>query len=278
VGIEWLSSLRLWMLWPGSNWVLPHTVEPYLLMQTKPHGPHLALTGHAPHSLVTLHTHWSQSTRACLTLPDYALRLFPLPLQTSMSVRPTLVRLAAPVWTRWMASSASAPSSGWGPPVSWVRAPWDCMCMDCAVHVAAAAAGGAAGARHSDRWGPSPMAPVVSFADANECEGKPCLNAFSCKNLIGGYYCDCLPGWKGINCHISQYGWVAQAGGAWGMCGAPLTLPLYPSIPRHQRLSWAVSAWWHLQGKEAASCPAWAGGRWGTGGCMKLTCCPCRTW
>jgi hypothetical protein len=151
VGIEWLSSLRLWMLWPGSNWVLPHTVEPYLLMQTKPHGPHLALTGHAPHSLVTLHTHWSQSTRACLTLPDYALRLFPLPLQTSMSVRPTLVRLAAPVWTRWMASSASAPSSGWGPPVSWVRAPWDCMCMDCAVHVAAAAAGGAAGARHSDR-------------------------------------------------------------------------------------------------------------------------------
>lgn len=63
-------------------------------------------------------------------------------------------------------------------------------------------------------WGLSPTAPLVSFTDANECEGKPCLNAFSCKNLIGGYYCDCLPGWKGINCHISQYGWVAQVGGA----------------------------------------------------------------
>lgn len=69
----------------------------------------------------------------------------------------------------------------------------------------------------ASRWGPSPTAPF-SFTDANECEGKPCLNAFSCKNLIGGYYCDCIPGWKGINCHISQYGWAAQAGG-WGMQG-----------------------------------------------------------
>uniref|UniRef100_A0A8C2L8T5 Delta-like protein n=1 Tax=Cricetulus griseus TaxID=10029 RepID=A0A8C2L8T5_CRIGR len=60
----------------------------------------------------------------------------------------------------------------------------------------------AAGARCRAQW----VTPLVSFTDANECEGKPCLNAFSCKNLIGGYYCDCLPGWKGINCHISQYG------------------------------------------------------------------------
>lgn len=80
--------------------------------------------------------------------------------------------------------------------------------------------------------GPEPQAPspLVFSADANECEGKPCLNAFSCKNLIGGYYCDCIPGWKGANCHISQYGWVGrwQVGGA----GAPrtllTTLPLCP--------------------------------------------------
>lgn len=70
-------------------------------------------------------------------------------------------------------------------------------------------------------WGLSPTAPLVSFTDANECEGKPCLNAFSCKNLIGGYYCDCLPGWKGINCHISQYGWVGQVGGAGEHRGPP---------------------------------------------------------
>lgn len=44
---------------------------------------------------------------------------------------------------------------------------------------------------------------LSSFTDANECEGKPCVNAYSCKNLIGGYYCDCIPGWTGVNCHIS---------------------------------------------------------------------------
>lgn len=66
------------------------------------------------------------------------------------------------------------------------------------------------------RLAPGPHHSLVSFTDANECEGKPCLNAFSCKNLIGGYYCDCIPGWKGINCHISQYGW---AGGRWAGLG-----------------------------------------------------------
>ena len=45
----------------------------------------------------------------------------------------------------------------------------------------------------------------LRLADANECLGKPCLHAHSCKNLIGGYICDCLRGWSGQNCDISQY-------------------------------------------------------------------------
>lgn len=108
------------------------------------------------------------------------------------------------------------------------------------------------------KWGLSPTASLVSFTDANECEGKPCLNAFSCKNLIGGYYCDCLPGWKGINCHISQYGWVAQWVGL-GCTEGPSDSATCLSVPRHQQLSRAVSARWHLQGKEAAICPAKTG-------------------
>lgn len=43
----------------------------------------------------------------------------------------------------------------------------------------------------------------LHFADVNECAGKPCLNAYSCKNLIGGYHCACFRGWVGQNCDIS---------------------------------------------------------------------------
>lgn len=40
--------------------------------------------------------------------------------------------------------------------------------------------------------------------DANECDSKPCDNANSCRNLIGGYFCECIPGWMGQNCDISE--------------------------------------------------------------------------
>lgn len=156
----------------------------------------------------------------------------PFSLQTSMSAPPARVQQAAPVWTRWMASSASALSSGWGPPASWVRAPRGrCVHGPHAVHASGCCCWGCWGCgRQAGRWGPGPTLSLVSFTDANECEGKPCLNAFSCKNLIGGYYCDCIPGWKGINCHISQYGW---AGGRWEGWGSSRTLPvtLFPCPP-----------------------------------------------
>uniref|UniRef100_A0A8C4HS43 Delta-like protein n=1 Tax=Dicentrarchus labrax TaxID=13489 RepID=A0A8C4HS43_DICLA len=38
------------------------------------------------------------------------------------------------------------------------------------------------------------------LSDANECDDNPCVNANSCRNLIGGYFCECLPGWTGQNC------------------------------------------------------------------------------
>ena len=36
--------------------------------------------------------------------------------------------------------------------------------------------------------------------DSDECQGKPCINAMSCKNLEGDYQCECRPGWRGKNC------------------------------------------------------------------------------
>lgn len=32
-----------------------------------------------------------------------------------------------------------------------------------------------------------------------------CVHARSCRNLIGGYLCDCLPGWMGPKCDVSEY-------------------------------------------------------------------------
>lgn len=45
---------------------------------------------------------------------------------------------------------------------------------------------------------------VFFFSDNNECESSICIHARSCRNLIGSYLCDCLPGWTGPNCDISK--------------------------------------------------------------------------
>lgn len=42
-------------------------------------------------------------------------------------------------------------------------------------------------------------------SDTNECEMSICVHARSCRNLIGGYLCDCFPGWTGPNCDVSEY-------------------------------------------------------------------------
>lgn len=43
------------------------------------------------------------------------------------------------------------------------------------------------------------------FPDVDECAAPPCVHARSCKNLIGGFLCDCFQGWAGQNCDLSQY-------------------------------------------------------------------------
>lgn len=56
-------------------------------------------------------------------------------------------------------------------------------------------------------WQQHVCMPLTAFShplDANECDSKPCVNANSCRNLIGGYFCECLPGWTGQNCDISE--------------------------------------------------------------------------
>lgn len=47
--------------------------------------------------------------------------------------------------------------------------------------------------------------------DTDECESDICVHARSCRNLIGGYLCDCLPGWMGQKCDISECSKSTQA-------------------------------------------------------------------
>lgn len=61
---------------------------------------------------------------------------------------------------------------------------------------------------------------AAASLDANECDSKPCVNANSCRNLIGGYFCECVPGWTGQNCDISEWTAVSCSCGTGNPCGS----------------------------------------------------------
>ncbi|CAF92062.1 unnamed protein product, partial [Tetraodon nigroviridis] len=50
----------------------------------------------------------------------------------------------------------------------------------------------------------------ADFPDVNECAAGLCKNARSCKNLIGGYLCECFQGWAGLNCDLSVQSCLGQ--------------------------------------------------------------------
>ena len=44
----------------------------------------------------------------------------------------------------------------------------------------------------------------VSFTGVDECASSPCLNGGACIDGAGFYTCQCLAGWQGVNCEISE--------------------------------------------------------------------------
>ena len=41
--------------------------------------------------------------------------------------------------------------------------------------------------------------------EVNECESSPCQNEGMCLDKFGGYTCDCLAGWYGVNCEMGEF-------------------------------------------------------------------------
>ena len=44
----------------------------------------------------------------------------------------------------------------------------------------------------------------LNILDIGECFSSPCVNAYSCLDLVNDYKCRCKIGWTGKNCHISK--------------------------------------------------------------------------
>ena len=75
---------------------------------------------------------------------------------------------------------------------------------------------------HTRASATNPFSPSL---DANECDSKPCVNANSCRNLIGGYFCECVPGWTGQNCDISELQAVSSSASIFSFISVPLVQP-----------------------------------------------------
>lgn len=45
---------------------------------------------------------------------------------------------------------------------------------------------------------------ILIYLDVNECELLLCVNNGICINNLGFYICDCIEGWKNLDCKIGK--------------------------------------------------------------------------
>ena len=50
----------------------------------------------------------------------------------------------------------------------------------------------------------SNVAPHTRVSDTDECYSNPCSHGATCRNTVGGFTCECAPGWTGPLCQTDD--------------------------------------------------------------------------
>ena len=45
---------------------------------------------------------------------------------------------------------------------------------------------------------------LFSISDTNECFSNPCSHGATCRNVPGGFFCECTEGWTGPLCKTGK--------------------------------------------------------------------------
>ena len=101
---------------------------------------------------------------------------------------------------------------------------------------------------------------LLFLVEINECDSGPCLNGGNCTDRLNAYSCECLSGWDGHSCEISEHrSWSPYSGGSCGARAAcsPLSLFFFVFLQKlYQIIDYRPSRGWRYPQRNPGSTTA----------------------